>query len=71
MPASRLYRKTVIEGAKLVNLAAQKAGGLEKLAEITGYQFDSLVNSRNKNLVSRKLEKILLNFIETFQTRAA
>lgn len=70
MPASRLIRKTMIEGAKLVNLAAQKAGGLEKLAEITGYKFDSLVNSRNKNLVSRKLEKSLLQFLESSQAQA-
>lgn len=71
MPASRLVRKTVIEGAKLVNLATQKAGGLESLAKITGYKFESLVNSRNKNIVSRKLEQALLQLIESPQTQAA
>ncbi len=64
MPASRLIRKSLIEGANLVNIAANKVGGLEKLAAITGYKLQSLVNSRNKNLVSRKLEKTLLEYIQ-------
>lgn len=69
MPASRLVRKTVIEGAKLVNLAAQKAGGLENLARVTGYKTESLVNSRNKNLVSRKLENSLLEYLEPIESK--
>jgi len=64
MPASRLLRKVTIEGRDLVNLAAQKAGGLEKLAEAIGYKYDSLLSIRNSGLVSRKLERTLQEYLD-------
>ena len=71
MPASRLLRKVTIEGREIVNLAAQKAGSLEKLAEAINYRYDSLVSIRNAGLLSRKLEKILQAYLQSDQKEAA
>ena len=64
MPASRLLRKVTIEGSELVNLASQKAGGIRNLAQALGYRYDSLLSIRNSGLVSRKLEKILREYLQ-------
>ena len=71
MPASRLIRKVTIEGRELVNLAAQKAGGLEKLAQAINYSYDSLISIRNNGLLSRKLEKILQAYLQQDQKEVA
>ncbi len=62
MPASRLLRKN-IDGRQLINEAANKAGGLKTLAQVIGYNYESLLAIRNNGMVSRKLEKKLQEYL--------
>ena len=63
MPASRLLRTNIVDGRQLINVAANKAGDLKQLAQVIGYNYESLLAIRNNGMVSRKLEKKLQEYL--------
>ena len=63
MPASRLLRTNIIDGRQLINVAANKAGDLKNLAQVIGYNYESLLAIRNNGMISRKLEKRLQEYL--------
>ena len=65
MPATRLVRDTTVDGQLLINKAIRKAGDIEKLSIFIGYTKETLISIRATGLVSRRLQKVLKEYIET------